>query len=55
MISATDHNANTWMLFYSNAGGNIVELALGADKTVLTSTGVAGVPAFETGAGHEHL
>lgn len=54
IVNALDHSANTWNVFYSNGAGALVELALGADGTVLTSTGAASAPAFETGSGHTH-
>jgi len=40
-----------WRMTYYNAAGDETEIALGADNTVLTSTGAAGAPAFEAGGG----
>ena len=37
-----------WRLFYSNADGDVTELALGTDGQVLTSTGASTAPAFES-------
>ena len=38
-------------MFYSDGNGDTTELALGADNTVLTSTGAASAPAFEAASG----
>ena len=38
-------------VYYRAAGGALTRLATGADGTVLTSTGVGAVPAFEAAAG----
>ena len=40
-----------WRLFYSNADGDVVELALGADGTYLESNGAAAAPTFTTPSG----
>ncbi|GAF73849.1 unnamed protein product, partial [marine sediment metagenome] len=45
-------NQTAWRIFYSNADGDIVELALGANATVLTSSGASSAPAWgAAGAG----
>lgn len=41
---------NAWKVLYTDASGDEQELALGADGEVFTSTGAAGVPAFEAPA-----
>jgi len=41
----------TWKVFYTNATGKLIELALGTDGQVLTSTGAGTIPAFETPSG----
>jgi len=46
-----DHSASNWKLFYSDGAGHVIELALGADGEVLTSTGAASAPAFEAAGG----
>jgi hypothetical protein len=46
-----DHSANNHKIFYSDGAGHIIELALGADGEVLTSTGAATAPAFEAAGG----
>jgi len=46
-----DHSATNHRLFYSDGAGHVIELAFGADGTVLTSTGIATAPAFEAAAG----
>jgi len=38
-----------WRVFYSNTDGDVTELALGADGTVLTSNGATSAPTFEAG------
>jgi len=40
-----------WRVFYSNADGDVTELALGTDGQVLTSAGVDQIPAFEDATG----
>jgi len=40
-----------WRLFYSNADGDVIEFALGADGTYLMSNGAEVAPTFETPAG----
>lgn len=40
-----------WRVFYSDANGDITELALGADGTFLKSNGAAAAPTFATPAG----
>lgn len=37
-----------WRLFYSNADGDVIELALGADGTYLKSNGASAAPTFAT-------
>jgi hypothetical protein len=49
LTSFVDQTA--WRLFYSNADGDVTELALGTDGQVLTATGVDSAPAFEDAAG----
>ncbi|MDD5614455.1 MAG: hypothetical protein PHQ54_05240, partial [Candidatus Omnitrophica bacterium] len=49
LTSFVDQTA--WRLFYSNANGDVTELALGTDGQVLTSTGATSAPAFEDAAG----
>ena len=49
IASHTEHAA--WKVLYTDAAGDEQELALGADGEVLTSTGAAGIPAFEAGGG----
>jgi len=51
MTSADDHTAGTWKTFYTNADGNVVELALGASGTVLKGMGAAVAPQFGAIAG----
>jgi fibronectin-binding autotransporter adhesin len=46
MTSTDDHTAGNWKLFYSNASGQITELALGADNTVLKGEGASTAPTF---------
>jgi len=52
-IAAHTAHAN-WKVLYTDGSGDEQELALGADGTVLTSTGAAGVPAFEALDTHKH-
>lgn len=47
----TNTTANNWQVFYSNGSGVVSEIALGADGTVLTSTGANTAPQFEAAAG----
>jgi len=48
----TDFDEQTaWRLFYSNADGDVTELALGDDNTYLMSNGASAAPTFETPAG----
>lgn len=48
----SDHTSfANWKVIYTDGSGDQQELALGADGTVLTSTGAAGAPAFEAAAG----
>jgi hypothetical protein len=49
LTSFVDQTA--WRLFYSNADGDVTELALGADTTVLTSNGETSAPTWEAGGG----
>lgn len=51
ITSTSDHTAGTHKIFYSNGDGEIVELALGATGTVLTSGGTAAAPSFEAASG----
>lgn len=46
MTSTSDHTAGNWKLFYSNASGQVIELALGADNTVLKGEGATSAPTF---------
>lgn len=39
-----------WRVFYSNADGDVVELALGASGTVLKSNGASAAPSFQADA-----
>ncbi|BDI54908.1 MAG: baseplate/adhesin [Thorarchaeia virus VerdaV2] len=45
-----DHSANNHKIFHSDGAGHVIELALGLDGQVLTSTGAASAPAFEAPA-----
>ena len=40
-----------WKVFYSNGSGAVTELSLGADNTVLTSTGASAAPEWATVSG----
>ena len=40
-----------WKIFYSNGSGTVTELSLGADNTVLTSTGASAAPEWATVSG----
>jgi len=42
-----------WRVFYSNADGDVVELALGADGTYLKSNGASAAPTWDTPSGTE--
>lgn len=44
----TDLQAGNWKVFYSDGIGDIIELTLGANATVLTSNGPTSAPTFET-------
>ena len=48
MTGTSDHTSGNWKVFYSNGSGEVIELALGDDGDVLTSTGTGTAPAFET-------
>ena len=48
ITSPTDHSATAWRIFFSNAGGVITELPLGAKNTVLISGGANVNPLFST-------
>lgn len=49
LTSYVDQTA--WRFFYSDAAGDVKEVALGTDGQVLTSTGVDGAPGFEDAPG----
>lgn len=49
--SITNATATAWRVFYSDSGGVITELALGADGTFLKSNGASSAPTFATPAG----
>ena len=51
ITSTSDHTAGTHKIFYSDASGNVQELALGATGTVLTSGGTATPPSFAAASG----
>jgi len=51
ITSSSDHTATAWRVFHSNASGQIVELALGAAGTVLTSGGASAAPTWAAGGG----
>jgi hypothetical protein len=51
ITSTSDHTAGNWKVFHSNASGQLVELALGADGTFLKSNGASLAPTFATPAG----
>ena len=44
-------NQTAWRVFYSNADGDVTELALGADGTYLKSNGATSAPTFTAPAG----
>jgi hypothetical protein len=46
ITSTSDHTATAWRVFHSNGSGEVVELALGASGTVLTSGGTSAAPTF---------
>ncbi|MDZ4211124.1 MAG: tail fiber domain-containing protein [Methylotenera sp.] len=46
MVSTSDHSATPWRMFYSNASGQITEMALGASGLVLKSNGAASAPSW---------
>jgi len=46
MTSVADHTANNWQVFYSNGSGNVIELPLGNDGEMLTSTGTTAPPVW---------
>lgn len=49
MTSSSDHSGSgNWKVFYTNGGGIVTELALGADGTYLKSNGAAIAPSFAT-------
>ena len=50
VTSTSDHTAGNNMVFYSNGSGQLVELALGASGTILTSAGTTSAPTFSTPA-----
>ena len=49
LTSFVDQTA--WRVFYSNADGDVIELALGTDGQYFKSTGATSVPIFDTPAG----
>lgn len=51
----TDLTATAWRVVYINGTGNVVELALGANGTVLRGKGASVAPAFETEFGTPSL
>lgn len=48
ITSTSDHTATAHRVFYSDASGNITELALGASGTYLKSNGATSAPSFDT-------
>jgi len=44
-------NQTGWRLFYSDASGDVIELALGTDGTFLKSNGASAAPTFAVPAG----
>jgi hypothetical protein len=50
ITSTSDHTAGNNKVFYSNGSGQIVELALGASGTILTSGGTTSAPTFSAPA-----
>lgn len=51
ITSTSDHTAGNHKIFYSNGSGAVVELALGADGTVLTAKGATSAPEFAAASG----
>jgi|GEM_PF-1525065 len=47
MISAADHSATSWRVFYSNGSGQVAELPLGAAGQLLQSNGAAAAPSWQ--------
>lgn len=47
ITGASDHTATAWRLFYSDASGNLQELALGTAGHHLKSQGASAVPTWE--------
>lgn len=47
MTSTSDHTAGNWKVFHSNGSGQVIELALGANGTVLKSNGTGAAPTFD--------
>ncbi len=45
-VGGSDHTAGSWKVFYSGGTGEVIELALGASGTVLTSSGASSAPSF---------
>lgn len=45
-MTSAAHTAGNWRIFHSNGSGAVAELALGADNTVLKSTGTTTAPEF---------
>lgn len=45
----TDLLAGSYKVFYSDADGNVTELALGASGTLLASNGASSAPSFGSG------
>lgn len=51
-VTLADFDYQTaWRLFYSNADGDVTELALGGSDTYLKSTGASGAPEWDTPGG----
>ena len=51
----TQHTENgNWKGRYTDGSGDEQEVALGADATILTSTGTSAPPIFEAGSAHAH-
>ena len=51
-VTLADFDYQTaWRMFYSDAAGDVTELALGATSTVLTSAGLASAPTWEAAGG----
>ncbi len=46
ITSTNDHTATAHRLFYSNASGQVVELAFGTNKQLLMSNGASSAPSF---------